>query len=336
MIQGIYTLANDVVYDQLVALLNSIEVNAGIELPIYVIAYNENIERVKAEIKIRDNVEVLDDPALFKIWEDFSYDIWQTHPTALNVWKESGVKTRFYRVGENHRYIAFDEAAPLDEFLYLDADTLVMGSLQPVFEALANHDCVIYDFQFKDPTHIFNVESTIAQTLYAQPVADHKIFCSGFFSSKKGIFPPEKREWYLQQLAQGDAEVFYLGAPNQSVLNYLVHKGRFSVCNLVDYLPKDAVTGNSVTSSHFQSDGNGLLYDKGARLTYLHYIGVSSKCFKRLCDGENIGFPYRDVFLHYRYLKTPDQRPHYRGKPYPCQRPPSRWQRLLKKLGVQR
>ena len=46
MTNGIYTLANDYVYHQLVALLNSIEANAGQDVPVCVIAYNDQVEKV--------------------------------------------------------------------------------------------------------------------------------------------------------------------------------------------------------------------------------------------------------------------------------------------------
>ncbi len=53
---GIYTLANDVVYDQLVALLNSIEVNVGWDMPVCVIAYDDRLDKVRSEIEKRKNI----------------------------------------------------------------------------------------------------------------------------------------------------------------------------------------------------------------------------------------------------------------------------------------
>ncbi len=54
--QGIYTLANDVVYDQFIALLNSIERNVSPDIPICVIPYDDRLEKVKREIDSRSNV----------------------------------------------------------------------------------------------------------------------------------------------------------------------------------------------------------------------------------------------------------------------------------------
>ncbi|MDE5081962.1 MAG: sugar transferase, partial [Trichodesmium sp. St18_bin1] len=65
MTKGIYTVANDVVFDQLVALLNSIEVNVGTDTPVCVIAYDDRTEKVQAEIEKRKNVQFLDNPEIF-------------------------------------------------------------------------------------------------------------------------------------------------------------------------------------------------------------------------------------------------------------------------------
>lgn len=50
---GIYTLANDFVYDQLIALLNSIEVNVSPEIPICIIPYDDRMDRVQREVESR-------------------------------------------------------------------------------------------------------------------------------------------------------------------------------------------------------------------------------------------------------------------------------------------
>ncbi|MGF1496825.1 MAG: Npun_R2821/Npun_R2822 family protein [Elainellaceae cyanobacterium] len=335
IINGIYTLANDVVFDQAVALLNSIEVNQGKETPVCVIAYNQRVERLKEEIAHRPQVTLMDDPALFAPWEDFSRRVWATHPQALQTWREEKGLEDVYRLECNHRYAAFDPQAPFDRFIYLDADTLVLHSLDPVFAALDNHDFVIYDFQHRDPTHIFNVDSPRLQEIFEPSQLQANIFCSGFFASKKGTFPPERRDWLVEQLAAGDAEVLYLAAPNQSVLNYMALRSRLSICNLALELPADQVTGNSVTSSHFE-ERDQRLYDRGIPVTYLHYIGLSSKLFTKLAAGENIDFPYRDLFLHYRFLHEPEHRPDLTGTPRPYNAPPSLQKRVLRKIGLVR
>jgi hypothetical protein len=332
MTRGIYTLANDVVYDQLIALLNSIEVNVGTDIPVAVIAYDDNVSRVQDALKTYENVTLLNDPQLFEPWETFSYDAWATHPTALAQWSAQGIKG-VNRIGMNRRYAAFDMAAPFDEFIYLDADTLVLSSLSTVFEAIASHPLVVYDFQIKDPSHIFNVESDRLHTIFPEERIRQEIFCAGFYGGQKGAFSAQERQWMVEKLAAGEADVLYMSAPNQSLLNYMVMSCQLPVYNLALTLPPTSRTGNSVTSPHFEHRDR-YLYDKDVPLTYLHYIGVGSKVFRKLCEGENLAFPYRDIFLQYRYWRNPEAQPEYLGTPQPLNRPPNRIERFFKKVGL--
>jgi hypothetical protein len=331
---GIYTLANDRVYDQLVALLNSIEVNVGNEVPVAVIAYDDNVEAVEAEIAQRENVFLISDPNCFQPWEDFSYEAWKEHPTAFPLWSGQGIQG-VNRIGMNRRYYAFDTQAPFEKFVYFDADVLVLNSLEYIFKQIDSSDFIVYDFQYKDPSHIYNLDSPKLHEVFPEERIQREIFCAGFYGGKRGLFTPEERAWLSEQLMSGEAEILYTSAPNQSLLNYMKMRLDIPVFNFALELPPEQRTGCSVTSPHFQMMGKDLLYDKGERLTYLHYIGVSSSIFRRLCQGENLDFPYRDIFLHYRYLKEPDTRPAFSGDLIPCQpKPPSFGQKVLKKLGV--
>jgi hypothetical protein len=330
MTDGIYTLANDHVFDQLVALLNSIETNAS-NLPVCVIAYNDSLDRVRAEIANRPNVTLMDNPTIFARWREFSTQVWTTHPHALATWKEQGIDG-VYRLSCNHRYASFDLEAPFDRFIYLDADTLVLDSLDMVFESLNDHDFATYDFQFKDPSHIFNLTSPKLLEIFPQQRLQTEIFCSGCYASKKGLFSPEQQQWLLSKLTEGEAEVLYLKAPNQSVLNYITMRSGITIHNLAVHLPLEKRTGNSVTSKHFEWRDR-VLYDHGKRITYLHYIGLSSQLFGKLCAGENVDFPYRETFLHYRYLHEPEKQPVLQDQP--ANQPKlDLTRRVLQKLGM--
>lgn len=332
MTDGIYILANDVVYNQLVALLNSIEVNAGNQFPVCVIPYDDRLEQVRQEVKARKNVEILEDAVSIARWEDFSTEVWKAHPHAFNIWQERG-NTGVYRLGMHRRFCGFDGL--FERFIYLDADILVMNSLEPIFQRLNDYDFVVYDFQYKDPTHVYNVNSPKLLEVFAQEDIDSQIFCAGLYASKKGIFDEDRRNYLLSKLNAGEAEVFYINAPDQTILNYMVMRSGISSYNFSRHLSASEVTGCCVTSPHFE-EGDNVLYDKGNRLTYLHYIGLSSKLFNNLCAGENIDFPYRDLFLHYRYLHEPEKRPKLTGKPKPYNPPPSLATKVLRKLGLTR
>jgi hypothetical protein len=332
MTDGIYILANDVVYNQLVALLNSIEVNAGKEYPVCVIPYDDRLQQVRQEVAARKNVQLLEDKAWIDRWENFATEIWQAHPSAFNIWQERG-HTGVYRMGMHRRFGGFD--GPFERFIYLDADILVLNSLEPIFQRLNDYDFVVYDFQYKDPTHVYNVKSDKLLEVFDKDRIDSEIFCAGLYASKSGIFDEERRNYLLSKLRKGEAEILYLNGPDQTILNYMVMKSGIPCYNFSRHLSADEVTGCCVTSPHFEVRDN-VLYDKGTRLTYLHYIGLSSKLFNRLCEGENIDFPYRDLFLHYRYLHEQELQPKFTGKPKPYNPPPSLATKVLRKLGLKR
>jgi hypothetical protein len=79
---GICTLANDQVYDQLIALLNSIEAIYGQSMPVCVYPYDDHTEQIAAEIARRPQVQLYDDQNSIQQWDEFVRRVWDTHPTA--------------------------------------------------------------------------------------------------------------------------------------------------------------------------------------------------------------------------------------------------------------
>lgn len=329
---GICTLANDRVYDQLVALLNSIEAILGTQTSVCVYPYDDNITRITAEIARRSNVRLYTNNDSIQRWDEFARQAWDAHLTARQRWRQLG-SALYHRFGTHRRYCAFDE--PFERFLYMDADTLLLGEVAPLFTRLKENDCVVYDFQHTDPAHVYQLDSAKLVELFPRDRLQSEIFCSGFYASKKGLFDEERRKWLLAKLNAGEAEVLYPMAPDQTLLNYMMMRTNLSIYNFARHLSEQERTGCCVTSLHFQEKDH-TLYDKGYRLTYLHYIGLSSQLFARICAGENIDFPYRDLFLHYRYLHEPEKRPEFKTNPKPYNQPENKARKLLRKLGLNR
>lgn len=292
---GICTLANDHVFDQLVALLNSIEVNIGRETPVCIYPFDDKLDRIRAEIQNRPNVSIYDDQDSIGAWDEFMQRI---APERLDQ------KLRLY--GAHRRFCAFD--APFDRFIYMDADTLAMSPMNHIFELLDEHDWAVYDFQFLDPSKIYNLDAPKLYEVFSKERIDREIFCSGFYAAKRGLFDREQRETMIAQLVAGDREILYGGAGEQPVLNYMVMKSGINACNLAQLLPFGQSTGCSVTSNHFE-EKDYVLYDRGLRLTYIHYIGVKPQRMEEVCSSGMGNFPYRDLFLHYRFLHEPEKRP---------------------------
>ncbi|MBD2260898.1 sugar transferase [Pseudanabaena sp. FACHB-2040] len=324
---GICTLANDSVYDQLVALINSIEANAGRDLPICIYPYDDRLDRVRQLVSERPQVQLYCDRTSLDRWDSFVEEIWATHPTAQQQWQAIG-SHGIHRQGTHRRFCAFD--GPFDRFLYMDADTVLLSSVEPISQALETCDWVTYDYQHKDLTHVFTVAAPQLSQIFSAEQLRRQAFCSGFYAAKRGTFSPDQLGPILGYLQQGEAAVLYPMAPDQTILNYLVMRTGLASCNLALSLSVDQATGNSITSTHFTVEA-GQVYDRGHPLTYLHYIGVSSRLFRQLCAGENVDFPYREVFLHYRYLHDPTSRPRLMGRLKPYQSVPG-WRRYLSAL----
>ncbi|WP_066426417.1 Npun_R2821/Npun_R2822 family protein [Anabaena sp. 4-3] len=319
---GICTLANDYVFDQLVALLNSIDVILGKETPVCIYPFDQQTQRIAEEIAKRPNVFLYDDQASINRWDQFM----------LKAAAERMNPSKHRLYGAHRRFCAFD--GPFDKFIYLDADTLVMNSLDAVFHQLDVYDFIVYDFQFKDISKIYNTKSPKLLQVFPQSRLDTEIFCSGFYGAKRGLFNSEQTDWLIENLQNGEAEILYGGAGEQPLLNYMVMKSGLKTYNFAQQLPENQKTGCSATSKHFEEQ-DYILYDKGNRLTYLHYIGVPPQVTQAVCAGENIDFPYRDLFLHYRYLHEPENRPNFTTTAQSYQAPATNLlTRALKKINL--
>lgn len=324
---GICTLGNDQVLDQIIALLNSIEVNWGQSKPVCIYPYDDNISKLTKELAKRPQVKLYNHQESIARWDSFAHTSWNTSSIARELWLKAGSKG-YHRFGTHRRYCAFD--APFQRFLYMDADTLLLKSPEEIFAKLDNHDCVVYDYQYKDPSHVYNLSSSLLARVFPHERVAKEIFCSGFYGSKQGLFNQEKRDWLISQL-QIESDVLYPMAPDQTLINYMMMRSSASIYNFALHLPFEEKTGCCVTSPHFQEQDN-LVYDKGNLLTYLHYIGISSKVFSQICAGENIDFPYRETFLHYRYLHEREKQPKLPGKPQPYNQIPGLATRIINKL----
>ena len=179
---GICTLGNDRVYDQIVALINSIEAVAGKDMAVCIYPYDDNTEKLAQFVASRPNIQLYNDSDSIKKWDEYVRSIWDVHPFAKQVWQKIDHEP-YHRVGTHRRYCAFD--APFDRYIYMDADTLLMSPVEHIFALLENHDCVVYDFQHKDPTHVYQVNSPKLNSIFPESRIKQEIFCSGFYASKK-------------------------------------------------------------------------------------------------------------------------------------------------------
>ena len=304
MTDGIYILGNDVVFDHLVALLNSLEVNGAKDIPVCIIPYNDNLQKVRVEIASRSNVTLFENTDSILFWEDFATQVWTSHEKAQKVWQAKGW-AQVHCLGMHRKFCCFDGF--FDKFVYFDADTLSMGSLDYIYQKLDEFDWVANDFQYKsDLNYVFNLASKKLAEIFKLEQLESRIFCAGWFASRKGILNRNNSAELLNKLTLGDAEILSLRGTDQPLFNYLVARSAISFYNFAYHQPA-LITGNHWSSQFDVIDY--VLYDKGRRLTYLHYMSISSAKFARLCAGEDVEIPYRKVFLYYRYLNSPERQP---------------------------
>lgn len=328
--KGVYILANDIVLDQLVALINSLEQNVSPTLPICVVPYDDNTQQSRQATQAYPQVQWFDDAVILSKWETFATKIWEAHPTAFQEWRKRGVMG-VNRMGMHRRFCCFD--GPFEKFIYLDADILAMNSFDVLFDSLDEHAFVTYDFQYKDLSHVYNVDAPNLTDVFERDRLNTEIFCAGLFASKKGTFTEAMLQELLASLQAGNADILYHHGPDQAILNYMVMKSGINAMNLSRTLSPEKRTGCCVTSPHFTEKEN-VLFDKGQQLIYLHYIGISSRFFRQVCARKNILFPYRDLFLHYRYLREAQQ-PALVGEAIPYNRPILRKAQRAKRIAHQ-
>ncbi|MEH2192865.1 MAG: Npun_R2821/Npun_R2822 family protein [Nostoc sp.] len=307
---GIYTLANDVVFDQLVALLNSIEVNVSADIPICIIPYNERLDLVRQEINTRKNVTLFDNWDIIQRWEEFAHQVWAAHPREKDT-KLS--RPSWYKSHLQRKFVAFEGI--FDKFVFYDGDSLAMKPLNNVIDRLER-----YDFIFDDWEHIkdksvaaLNIPLLEKAGLYTEADIRSKLHCSSFFGSKKGLFSVQEIEIMKEQLIN-QKEIEWINAngwwDDAFLFNYMTLRCDRPLFNFTLSPNGEDRTGNCANADPFVNINNVLYNQEGLKPIHrIHYMSYSSRDFAQLCQGQDVNICYANEFLHYRFLKHPEQRP---------------------------
>lgn len=314
---GIYTLANDVVYDQLVALLNSIEVNVGTDIPICIIPYDEKLDLIQQEVASRNQVFLCENTDSWKRWEEFYNQVWNAHPQAHQ--KIQGHYKWYKKSNLLRKMSAFD--GNFEKFVFYDADSLAMSSLDKVLEKLNNYDFIFDDWEHCKPTPVAALNFSVIenQTSFSELQIRPYLHCSSFFASKSGIFSPDEIAELAKLLIEQQEyklinnHSWWCDADLFSYMTWRCHRPLFNFTLSPNGQDR---TGNCADADLFVNINNILYNEDGLkRIHRLHYMNYSSLDFKRLCQGEDVNIRYKDEFLHYRFLKNPEQKPQHLNPP---------------------
>ena len=331
--RGIYTLANDTVYDQLVALLNSIEKNIGSELPVSVIPYNDRLDRVRLEIESRPNVSLFSNSAAIERWDHFINDVWEAHPKAK---APKRLRPGWYKGYVHRKFAAFE--GEFERFVFFDADSLAMKPIDDVFERLDTVDLVFNDWEHAKRGDIPEVLTDRLSATLQCSVEDiyPQLHCDSFFGSKYGLFNAET----LARLKH-----FLIDERGVQCVRdrcWWSSSGLFSVmtiqekCTLFNFTQSSngkERTGNCADADPFVNV-DGILYnEEGLKPIHrIHYMNYPSVGFARLCKGEATDIRYADIFLHYRFLRDPEHKPSKLSEPSLLTRLNRKLDKIFKKI----
>jgi len=325
--QGIYTLANDTLYDQLVGLINSIHRHHDENARICIIPYDDKIDKIKTLTS--DKVFLFNNSDFIEVLSDFALSIW------TNERFEGKTNQAWFHSSNTIRKLCSFEGV-FDEFIYVDCDSLVMSSLSNCFQKLQDYDCVFDDWEhnkkecFLDPDLIVKKYSCDPLTV--------KNYCHGsdFFASKKGHINRQVLQEVQSKLVQ-DKEIYFLkdrGWWDEVYLfSYLTFCLNWKIFNYTMSSDSRERTGNIAGADPFIEKDWVLYNAQGCKPIHrIHYMGYPSKDFYYLCRGEDVPIPHREVFLHYRFLEEPEKTPKSLKKINPGTRLWRQYEQGIKKL----
>lgn len=273
MRRGIYIVANDQVQENAIALVNSLRYYNS-EVPIFLIPFNEQYHQVATVLSQLHHVQVFPNLDVIEQLTQRVSEIFDRDFLALPN------KMRKFAVW----------FGPLEEFLYIDTDIIVFEDIVETLNILSEVDffCCDYHHAGEKLRNIFSPAVKEQQIFSEAELQD--VFNSGFWGSRKGVITESQLDEILQDCSlHKDYFDFTQNVTDQPILNYLVLKLIPKRCNLVRI--SDEEPGSWAGSRHFQ-EKDYILYDRGKRLKYLHWAGVSIKP----------GCPYWKLWKHYRYL----------------------------------
>lgn len=196
--QGVYFLANDGILDLAIAFLNSFRINNP-EIPLCLVPFNDQCLRISELAKL------------------YRFGVF-SHPDVLR--RCDRISTAFHgRVMGHYRKLAIWEG-PFEEFVYVDCDTVVLGSFNRVFELLN-----AYDFLTAHSDLESHREWVWKESVYDTGALTNEQIS---YSANTGLLCSRKGALLLDQIEAGLAQALRL-APHmnllcteQPFLNYLI------------------------------------------------------------------------------------------------------------------
>lgn len=255
---GIAALGNDRVIDWLLPFLESHRAtNAG--TPLYLIPFDDAVDETRRAAERYGAIWVEDDLREIDALAKTLYPFFPQHRRRLRKLQAL--------------------ALPLDEVIYLDADTVLLRDLRPVFGTLRAGETD------------FVVASESIEYVYNRRRAEHdflkaaKLFNDGFFLTSREILSVCD----FRRIVAADGELFHRVRKRgmlfaQPLVNFVVHRLGLKVRTLADCVP------NASNESFYKAEGvkltdNGALDWQGREIYFAHWAGAVGVPKRRIFDS---------------------------------------------------
>ncbi len=280
--RGVYFLANDNVLELAIAFLNSFR-RHNPDIALCLIPFDDNAEKIVA---LRDtySFSIFDNPALLAECDRIS------------------IAFHGRRLGAYRKLAAWE--GEFDEFAYIDTDTVLLDSIDFVFEHLAHTDIftshsnipAIRKWVWKDSIDERGA-LTDEQTAFAAN--------TGFFVSRKTLLNME----YIQTQVEPALRIrddMELHCMEQPFLNYLIvtsgyRYGSLRTFGLAGANPRLKHEWWAGSSGGMVQGGN-FKVESGRPIFLVHWAGVW-----QADQGSLTNIPYKNLWEHYRYLAPTDR-----------------------------
>jgi hypothetical protein len=279
--RGVYFLANDRVFEQAAAFLNSFRA-ANPDLPLCLIPFADDVERVAGLAGSHD----------FTVWRD---DRLLRRCDAIGRRFHDGGLGMYRKLAAWH--------GDFDEFVYIDCDTVVLEDVGFVFGHLQRYDFVTAHSNIPDiRRYVWRESIESVGVLSARQIAYSAN--TGFVASRRGVLDVNTCEAGLDD-ALALAPHMALDCYEQPYLNYLMVTagGRYTSLFAIALRTRD----RQLPFERWAGDDLGAVRDgrvgtPGERpVLFVHWAGEWERARR---EGGDI--PYLDLWRHYRYLEGSD------------------------------
>lgn len=274
--RGVYFLANNKVFEQVVAFLRSFRTHNPI-IPLCLIPFDSNFDQIAA----------LKDAYSFTIFDD-----------ANSLASCDAISEQFHgHVLGTYRKLVVWEGI-FESFIYIDVDTVVTDSIDFAFEYLKHGDYVASHSNLENIRRWVWKDSVYKTNLLTAPQIEYSAN-TGFFVSRHGLLPMK----YCMAKVRGALELkdsMELYCMEQPFLNYLVVTSGISYTSLLQLLIVGIAPGVKLewwAGTPGAKVEGGQIYDpSGAPIFLVHWAGLW------LGKSQHEKIPYEGLWNFYRRI----------------------------------